>query len=313
MAETEHESLAIAGKLDLTLIVVAVSGVSFSAPLIAATAAPALAIAFWRTAFAAAATVPVMLARRWAQLRSVSRRSTGIAALAGVALALHFATWVPSVTMTSVASATALVSTQSVFVALIAARRGRTLPRAAWLGIVLSIVGVTLVTGADIGLSGRALAGDLLAVLGGLFAAAYVTIGARARQDMLTSVYTSICYVVCAALLLVVCLVGRVHLGGYSADAWLKIALITVCAQLLGHTLFNVVLRTTSATVVSLAILFEVPGAAIIAAVWLHQRPPWLAIPGMVLLLAGVAVVVATSPARAAARRRSRSDAPLRE
>ena len=51
-------------------------------------------------------------------------------------------------------------------------------------------------------------------------------------------------------------------------------------------------LRTTSATLVSLAILFEVPGAAVVAAIWLHQRPPLLAIPGMVLLLAGVVVVV---------------------
>ena len=52
---------------------------------------------------------------------------------------------------------------------------------------------------------------------------------------------------------------------------------------------------------VSLAILFEMPGAAIIAAVWLHQRPPWLAIPGMVLLLR-VVIVLAVGPASAGTR-----------
>jgi drug/metabolite transporter (DMT)-like permease len=294
MVAAEHESLAGPARLDLALTVVAVSGVSFSAPLIAATVAPALAIAFWRNALAGVVTVPVMLLRRRAELRATSGRALRTAVVAGVVLSLHFATWVPSVTMTSVASATALVATQSVFVAVIAHLRGRRLPRAAWFGIAVSTVGVGLVTGADIGLSGRALVGDLLAVLGGFFAAGYVTIGARARQDMVTSVYTSICYVVCAGLLLVVCLAGGVRLADFSGNAWIKIALITVCAQLLGHTLINVVLRSTSPTVVSLAILFETPGAAIIAALWLHQRPPYLAIPGLVLLLAGVVIVLRT-------------------
>jgi drug/metabolite transporter (DMT)-like permease len=67
---------------------------------------------------------------------------------------------------------------------------------------------------------------------------------------------------------------------------------VTGCAQLLGHSLFNVVLRSVSATLVSLTILIEVPGAALIAAVWLRQRPPASAIPGLVLLLIGLIVVV---------------------
>ena len=82
------------------------------------------------------------------------------------------------------------------------------------------------------------------------------------------------------------------RLTGFSTDAWLKIVAVTICAQLLGHTLINVVLRSTSATVVSLAILLETPGAAVVAALWLHQRPPWLAVPGIVALLVGMALVV---------------------
>jgi hypothetical protein len=44
--------------------------------------------------------------------------------------------------------------------------------------------------------------------------------------------------------------------------------------------------------VVSLAILFEAPGAALIAAVWLGQLPPVSALPGIVVLLIGLAVVI---------------------
>jgi len=281
-------------KVDSALLMVAVTGVSFSGPLMAATAAPALAIALWRNVLGGLATLPVALARRGRESSALGWRALAVASLAGVALSAHFATWVPSVTMTSVASATALVATQAIFTALIAAQRGRRLPPTAWVGIVISTLGVLLVTGADIGLSGRALVGDLLAVLGGLFAAIYVTIGSSARQQMSASVYTAICYAVCAIVLVVVCLVGRVQLTGFPANAWVKIAIVTVCAQLLGHSLINVALRSTSATVVSLAILLETPGAAVIALVWLHQRPPYLAIPGIVVLVAGLVVVVRT-------------------
>ena len=48
--------------LDFALLAVAIAGVSLSAPLIAATAAPALAIAFWRNAMASGVLSPFALA-----------------------------------------------------------------------------------------------------------------------------------------------------------------------------------------------------------------------------------------------------------
>jgi drug/metabolite transporter (DMT)-like permease len=283
--------LAAPPPLDALLLVVAVVGVSFSGPLMAATAAPALAIAFWRNAMGAGVTTLVTAVRHLPELRALTRRAVFAAAAGGLALAAHFGTWVPSVTMTSVASATALVSTQTIFVALIAHCRGRTLPAAAWVGIAVAIAGTALITGADVGVSARALIGDGLALIGGFAAAVYVTIGSVARRRMTTATYTTVCYTVCALVLLTVCAIGGVPLHGYPADAWVKLVLVTVSAQLLGHSLINLVLRTTSPTVVSLAILFETPGAAIVAFVWLGQRPPWTALPGFVLLLSGLVLV----------------------
>ena len=109
---------------------------------------------------------------------------------------------------------------------------------------------------------------------------------------MSAATYTAVCYSCCAVGLLLACLVGRQPLSGYPADAWLKIAAVTVVAQLLGHTLVNYVLRTTSATVISLALLFETPGAAAVAYLWLHQHPPATAWPGVALLLVALGVVV---------------------
>jgi drug/metabolite transporter (DMT)-like permease len=271
---------------DGALLAVAIAGVSFSGPLMAATAAPALAIALWRNVFGAGVTAFAV------REVHVGARAWGLAGLAGVALAVHFGTWVPSLTMTSVASATALVGTQPIFAGLLATLAGRTLPRIAWVGIGVATLGAALVAGADVSVSLRTFAGDLLALAGGAAAAVYVTIGAAARVRMSTATYTTACYASCAALLLIVCAVGGVHVTGFSGNAWLKIVLVTVCAQLLGHTLINVVLHSTSPTVVSLALLLETPGAALVAYLWLHQRPPASALPGIALLLGGLALVV---------------------
>jgi len=129
-----------------------------------------------------------------------------------------------------------------------------------------------------------------------VFAAAYMTTGSEVRRSVTTTTYTALCYSTTAVLLLVVCLVGRQDLGGYSTRDWVKLAALTAGAQLLGHSLFNVVLKTTSPTVVSLSILFEIPGAAVIAALFVKgQHVPVLALPAAALLVAGLAIVISGS------------------
>jgi drug/metabolite transporter (DMT)-like permease len=236
--------------------------------------------------------IPVALATRRAELRMLGRRGWGLCLLAGTLLAGHFAAWVPSVTLTSVASSTALVATQPVWAALLARASGQHVGRPVWVGILVAVAGAGMVTGADVTLSARAVGGDVLALLGGILAAAYVTAGAAVRVRISTTSYTTVCYSACALLLALVCVLAGQPLAGYPAGTWVKLAALTVGAQFLGHSLINVVLRSTSPTVVSLAIHFEAPGAALIAAVWLGQLPPVSALPGIVVLLVGLAVVI---------------------
>ncbi len=281
---------------DLSLMVVALVAVSTSGPLIAATVAPALAIAFWRNAMASAVLAPVVLLRRRAELAGLSRREWRLALLAGVLLALHFATWVPALSYTSVASATALVATQPVWAALIAKAQGEVIVVQVWLGIGIAMAGALLLTGADLQVSGEALLGDGLAVAGGVFAAGYMAAGSAVRQSVSTTTYTALCYVTTSLLLLVTCLFAGQRLTGYDGVDWLKLVGLTAGAQLLGHSLFNVILRTTSPTVISLSLLFEIPGAALIAALFVAgQHVPWLAVPAAVLLVSGVALVIRSS------------------
>jgi drug/metabolite transporter (DMT)-like permease len=271
---------------------VAVFGVSMSGPLTALVAAPFLAIAFWRNAAGAAVLLPVLLTRERSTLSGLRPRDLTSSVVAGLFLAAHFAAWLPSLSMTTVAASTALVTTTPIWTALAARLSGVRLPAQVWWGLLLAVVGAALIAGVDVTVSRRALAGDGLATLGAIFAAGYVLAGARARQRLATSAYTVVCYSVCALVVAIAAVVAGSPLAGFSLRDWLLIAAITVCAQLLGHTLLNLVLSSVGPTVVSLAVLLEVPGALLVALVLLRQAPPLLALPGMVAVVAGVALVV---------------------
>ncbi len=279
-------------------MVVGVVGVSMSGPIMAgATAVPALAIAFWRNGLGAVAVSPFAVrARR--ELAGLSRRQLGLCLLAGVMLAAHFATWTSSLRLTSVAAATALVSLQVAWVVVLSKLVGDRVVRRVWLGLILALIGVLVISGVDFSVSTDALVGDALALSGGLFAAVYTVVGGRVREGLSTSAYTFVAYSTSGALLLAACLVGRLQLVGYDAKSWGLILAVTVVAQLLGHSVFNHLLATISPTVVSMALLLEVPGAALLAAVFLGQAPPVAVYAGLGLILAGLAIVVTSRTGR---------------
>jgi len=273
------------------LVALGVAGVSLSAPLVTVIAAPALAVAFWRNAFGTAATAPWALSRgrEWRALDGSTWRA-GL--LAGALLAVHFGVWIPSLRLTTVTVSTALVATAPVWTVALRALAGRPPGRGVLAGVALAMAGVLVVTGVDATGSTRALLGDLLALGGGMAGAAYTVVGERVRRTASTPVYTMLAYATCAVLLGVVCAVAGVPLHGYPLTAWAGLAALTVAAQLLGHTCFNQALPTVGATPLSLAILLEVPGAALVAWAWLGQVPPVAVLPGALLVLVGLVLVV---------------------
>ena len=278
--------------IDLVWLGVAVLAISTSGPMIAACAAPALAIALWRSVLGSGLTFPFVAARRWQELTSRSRHEWRLMVTSGLLLGAHFALWVPSLRFTSVASATALVATQPIWAVLIARFRGASVPALVWVGIAVALTGVLFITGIDVSLDPRHVIGDAMAMAAAMVMALNVTVGQEVRQTVSTATYTSIAYAVSGVFLLVICVILRVPLVGFSTRDWLLIWGLTLVATLLGHTLISHVLATTTPTVTSLAILLEVPGATLIAAVWLGQVPPLALIPGIVLLFIGIALVI---------------------
>lgn len=275
---------------------VAVTAVSSSAPLVVLANGdghvPSLAVAFWRNALAVAVLVPAVLVWRRASLRALTRAGVRRCAVSGAALAVHFATWVPAATLTDVATATALVATQPLWTALFAVVRGQRLPRTTWIGVAAAVLGAGLATGAGFAISSTAVLGDVLALIGGLAGAVYVTVGQRVREELDTVTYTAVVYSIAAAALLAVCLASGTALWGYAAAGWSALVALTVGPQMLGHSLVNFALHRLNATAVSLLLLLEVPGAALLGWLVLGQVPVGAAVPGIALLVAGVAVAM---------------------
>lgn len=283
--------------MNVFLIAVAILGVSASGPLMAGAVAPALAIAFWRNALGTLAVAPFAASKGRGELGSLDRDGRRTLVFAGLMLATHFATWCTALKMTSVAAATAMVSMQVVFVVVVDRIRGQVAPRRVVAGILVAVVGVLVITGVDFSLSARALTGDLLALVGGLTAALYVIAGSKVREQLSTSAYTVACYGICAAALAIACLIGQVEMVSFSTNTWLAIIGVTICAQLLGHSVINHLLAVMSPGLISLLLLLEVPGAALLAGIFLDQTPPFGVYVGLGLILAGLVVVVSRRPA----------------
>lgn len=99
--------------------------VAFSSILIRAADAPPLSVAFYRNLIAALILLPIALARHGDEFRTLGRRGWALALLSGSLLAVHFALWIPSLSYTTVAASTVLVTTTPVWVALIGRRWAR--------------------------------------------------------------------------------------------------------------------------------------------------------------------------------------------
>ena len=271
---------------DLIRLGLGIIGIGTSGPLIALSTMPILTLIFWRNLGGSLATLPFALRH--------SRDRVGVkwALIAGVLLALHFVGFFLAMRMTTVAAGTALVALQPIFAALFVKLSGGHIPSKAWLGMIVSFIGVGLVAGVDLQISNKFFLGDLAAIISAALAAAYIMAGSKAQRTLETTTYTTICYFVCSMTALPMALIAGNEIFSFSAKEWWILLGLILGAQLLGHSMFNSALKRVSPAIVSLVVFFEVPVSAILAFWWLDQKPPAGIIPGIVLILFGCILVV---------------------
>ncbi|MCP3853208.1 MAG: DMT family transporter [Actinomycetia bacterium] len=271
----------------------AILAISSSAVLVSWIGASALALSFWRTWGGAVLLAPAA----WASGERPSRSTWVLLLASGGALAIHFSTWLASLRMTSVAASVTLVSTAPAFVAVYRHLTGIRVPPRQWMAIGLALIGVVVITAGDAGavgdsFDGEALRGDGWALVGGVAMAAYLLLGERLRQELSTPAYAARTYGVAAGALLITALASGVDLVGYDGRTWLAIGAMVVGPQLAGHTVLNHLLARVGSVTVSLSLLAEPVGAALLTGLVFAEVPPlavWLGAP---LVLAGLALVI---------------------
>ncbi|TBH15237.1 EamA family transporter [Thermus thermamylovorans] len=215
---------------------------------------------------------------------------------AGAFLALHFAFWITSLSYTSVAASTALVTTNPVWVTLFGWLLFREAPsRLTLLGVGIALLGGLLIGlgSAEGGVGANPLLGNLLALLGAVAASFYFLLGREAQRRGLSILeYVRLAYTVAALVLLPLPHLFGGGYGGYPLEVYGYILLMALLPQLLGHTSFNWATRHIPPVLVTLAILFEPVGASLLAFLLLGELPGVRVLLGALVLLLGVGLAV---------------------
>lgn len=262
-----------------------------------ASEAPSLAVATWRTLFAVAMLAPFALGRIGGEVQRFGRRDWAMTAGAGVLLGIHFTAWIESIYHTTIASATVLVSTSPLLLALFGwlLLRERVTLRVGG-ALALAFGGMLVLAWGDAhGASeaSNALLGDSLAFAAAVLFTFYLLIGRVARRKASWLAYLFPLYVTTALTVLAITLVRGVPLLGYSPQVYLMCGAMALGPQIIGHGSFNFAVKYITPAVLGLVTLLEPIGAALLALFLFGEVPALTSILGMAIILGAVALAVA--------------------
>lgn len=263
---------------------------SVSSIIIRLSEAPALAIAAYRMLFTIGIlALPVYFKNR-EEFKKLSRKDFLMCLCSGIFLALHFASWIQSLQMTTVANSTILVSSSPIFVALInyfLLKEG--ISKRMVLGISISLAGSVIIgMGASQGGGSSMMVGNILAFMGAIFVAGYLVLGGIARKTISAGVYVFIVYSVSALVLFSMCVITGTPLSPYPAREYILFFFLALFSSILGHTLYNYLMKYFSSTLISVSTLGEPIFASLMALLIFREIPSVYTLVGGLITIAGI-------------------------
>ncbi|HEX2686894.1 MAG TPA: DMT family transporter [Kofleriaceae bacterium] len=271
-------------------LVLAILAISTGAPFARwAQPAPPIVIAALRVAIAAL----LLLGAGWRDLASLLRiapRDRPLVVLSGALLAIHFGSWIASLSFTSTAASVALVCTNPIFAALFGRLLGDRVTPRELAGIAIAAAGCAVLAGGDWQAGGDALIGDGLALVGAASAAAYLVIGRRLGAALPLLPYLGAVNAIAALGLVAAAVATDARMVGLPVHSYVACACAALIASFLGHSLLNAAVRVTPTHLVALAVLGEPIGSSFLTWVAFGEQPPVHAAIGGAVVLAGIAV-----------------------
>ena len=262
--------------------------ISWASILIILSGLNPLSIAFWRSLLTSLILMPIALRG----IRDVGLRDLELAAVGGVALAIHFMSWIASLQYTPVAISVTLVSTYAAFTIPIEYLLGKPPSRLTAVGGLASMIGVASLMYVTWGFRVGTLFGDALALVGSISGALYFTAGRLARARLSTATYSALVYLTASLTALAFSRIMSVGLWFTGLRPLIYLALIVLGPTLAGHTLLNYSLRYFSASAVATVTLVEPVGSTILAYIILRQPVSTPEALAMAVTLIGVYLAV---------------------
>jgi drug/metabolite transporter (DMT)-like permease len=251
--------------------------------------APALVIAAYRVGLASLILAPLAWWKVRDEIRALETREYVLAILSGFFLALHFSTWISSLSYTSVANSVVLVNTNPLWVGILAPVISKDrLTLMTKIGIIISVVGGTIIGVGDFATGNQALWGDFLALLGSICAAMYLLLGRNLRRKLSLLAYVIICYGSAAIILWSLVIVLGLPIVGFSSGTYGAFVGMALVSQVIGHTSYNWALKWFSASLVAITLLGEPIGATVLAYLIFDERLTWTKFIGGGLILAAI-------------------------
>jgi drug/metabolite transporter (DMT)-like permease len=217
----------------------------------------------------------------------------------GLVTALHFVFYIASLNYTTVAHSLALVYTSPIWVSLFSwLLLGEPLPRLKWIGILITLLGMGVLSGFEPGWTPRMLFGDALALGSAITFGIYSVTGRAQRASYSLWTYAGTVYASAGLWLLPLAgwaLVQNVRLGDvpeHLGPALLSVLALGVLPLGIGHTLYNAALRRTHPTRVNIIATQEVTGGILLSWWLLGEVPSVNALLGAAIMLIGVIQVV---------------------
>ena len=282
-----------------------VFAVSTSAIFVRLADAPSAITAFYRLFLTTLMLLPVVLIGRQPrqELAQLSAKKLGLSAAAGVLLGIHYILWFGSLSYTSVASSTVLVTLQPLFsivfgYVLLKERQ----QKLGLLGCAIALLGSFIIGYMDLQLHPGAFIGDVMAVLSAAVVSLYLFIGQIVRKDTSATVYSVLAFGSSALFLALYALALHQPFTGFSSQTWASFFGLAVIATIMGQFIFNLLLKWVSATSISMGILGEPIGASILAWFILNEGITLRQGIGMCIILCGLTLYFLAAPIEKALR-----------
>lgn len=270
---------------------IGVLAISTSAIFVKLSTAPAAVIATYRLCFSTILILPALLFNKkyLAEIKNLNKKQWGLVVLSGVFLGVHYILWFESLRFTSVASSTVLVTMQPLF-AFIGSYFffGERLRKLSVCGGFLSILGSVVIGWGDFQIGGRALLGDILALLGAGTITMYFLIGQHLRKRLSLITYVFICYLSSSLFLFTYSIVLKYSLIDYPKSDWVWFFCLALISTILGQTILNWLIKWLSTSTISMSILGEPVGTCILAYFILGQVMTYKQIIGSIIILIGI-------------------------